>query len=224
VKPEGTSTCQSCGARVPAGLDFCPVCALRGALDDARETSELVVDLTHSSSVSRFDHYQLIAREDGRPLELGRGAMGMTYNAVDVNLRCAVALKVINARFIGDESARRRFLREARAAASVRHPNVASVFYLGQSGDGYFYAMEFVEGETLGNLIKRCERLEPKIALEITSQVAAGLVAIHEQNLVHWDIKPTNIMVSLGDGNRSCDVQGFPCRGDVSVSARALTA
>src|SRR5260370_6861269 len=128
--------------------------------------------------------------------------MGVTYKAIDINLRCAVPLKVINALFIGDESARRRFVREARAAASVRHPNVASVFHLGKSGEGYFYAMEYVEGETLGNLIKRCGRLDPKIALEIMNQVAAGLAAVHEQKLVHRDIKPTNIMVSLKDESR----------------------
>src|ERR1700745_920229 len=120
--------------------------------------------------------------------------MGVTYKAVDVNLRCPVALKVINAQLIGDESARRRFVREARAAASVRHPNVASVFHLGKSGDGYFYAMEYGDGETLKNLIKRGGRLEPKIALEMANQVAAGLAAIHEQNLVHRDIKPSNII------------------------------
>src|SRR5262245_29800642 len=93
---------------------------------------------------------------------------------------------------------RRGFVfREARAAASVRHPNVASVFHLGRTGSSYFYAMEFVEGETLENLIKRSGRLEVKLALEIAAQVAAGLAAIHEQNLVHRDIKPTNIMVRL---------------------------
>jgi serine/threonine protein kinase len=200
VKPEATSTCQACGARVPPGLDFCPVCAFRGVLSDRRETTEIDVDLTDSSPASRFDHYQLLTREDGTPLELGHGAMGVTYKAIDMNLRCAVALKVISARLIGDESARRRFVREARAAASVRHPNVASVFHLGKSADGYFYAMEFVEGETLENLIKRARRLEPKIALEIARQVAAGLAAIHEQSLVHRDIKPTNIMVKLTDG------------------------
>ena len=187
---------------IPADSEICPVCALRGALDTGHETVELNVESTPSLSAFRFEHYQILTREDGTRLELGRGAMGVTYKAVDVNLRCPVALKVINAQLIGDESARRRFVREARSAASVRHPNVASVFHLGKSGDGYFYAMEYVEGETLGNLIKRCGRLELKIALEITSQVAAGLAAIHEQSLVHRDIKPTNIMVSLKNGDR----------------------
>jgi WD40 repeat protein/serine/threonine protein kinase len=88
-------------------------------------------------------------------------------------------------------------LREARAAASVRHPNVASVFHLGKTGSSYFYAMEFVEGETLEDLIKRSGRLDVKLALEIATQVAAGLAAVHEQHLIHRDIKPTNIMVRL---------------------------
>ncbi len=140
--------------------------------------------------------------EDGKPIELGRGAMGITYKAFDVDLRCLVTLKVITARYLNDESARLRFLREARAAASVRHPNVASVFHLGRTGENYFYAMEFVEGETLESLIQRSGRLEVKLALEISAQVAAGLAAVHEQKLVHRDIKPTNIMVSLKEGNR----------------------
>ena len=92
---------------------------------------------------------------------------------------------------------RLRFLREARAAASVRHPNVASVFHLGATSQNYFYTMEFVEGETLQKLINRSGRVELTLALEITTQVAAGLSAVHEQNLVHRDIKPSNIMVKL---------------------------
>jgi serine/threonine protein kinase len=123
--------------------------------------------------------------------------MGVTYKAVDVDLQCPVTLKVISEKYVGDESARLRFLREARAAASVRHQNVASVFHLGRSAGNYFYAMEFVEGETLEHLIKRSGRVEVKLALEIAIQVTAGLAAVHEQNLVHRDIKPTNIMVSL---------------------------
>jgi predicted ATPase len=93
-------------------------------------------------------------------------------------------------------------LREARAAASVRHPNVASVFHLGRTGENYFYAMEFVEGETLEHFIRRSGRVEVKLALEILAQVAAGLAAVHEQNLVHRDIKPSNVMVHLkADGS-----------------------
>ena len=128
----------------------------------------------------RFEHYELVKGEDGKPVELGRGAMGVTYKAFDVDLHCPVTLKVISEQYLGDESARLRFLREARAAASVRHPNVASVFHLGRTGENYFYAMEFVEGETLENLIKRSGRLEVKLALEIATQVAAGLAAVHK--------------------------------------------
>ena len=84
-----------------------------------------------------------------------------------------------------------------RAAARLRHSNVASVLHLGRTGNSYFYAMEFVEGETLQNLIKRSGRLDVKLALEIATQVAAGLAAVYEQHLVHRDIKPTNIMVRL---------------------------
>ena len=150
--------------------------------------------------MQRFEHYELVTGEDGKPVELGRGAMGVTYKAFDVDLHCPVTLKVISERYLGDESARLRFLREARAAASVRHPNVASVFHLGRTGQNYFYAMEFVEGETLENLIKRSGRLEVKLALEIATQVAAGLAAVHKQKLVHRDIKPSNIMVSVEEG------------------------
>jgi serine/threonine protein kinase len=117
-------------------------------------------------AVQRFEHYELVTGKDGKSVELGRGAMGITYKAFDVDLRCPVTLKVINERYLGDKSAWLRFLREARAAASVRHTNVASVFHLGRTGDNYFYAMEFVEGETLQNLIKRSGRLDVKLALE----------------------------------------------------------
>jgi hypothetical protein len=123
--------------------------------------------------------------------------MGITYKAFDIDLQCPVTLKVISEEYLGDESARLRFLREARAAARLRHPNIASVFHLGKSGGNYFYAMEFVEGETLGHLISRRRRLEVKLALEIINQVAVGMAAMHKKRLVHRDIKPSNIMVSL---------------------------
>ena len=204
MSTETKRTCQSCGNEFSGAMEFCPVCMLRKGLCGGVESGgSSAGDTLKSTSVEadqRFDHYELVTGKDGRAVELGRGAMGVTYKAFDVNLRCPVTLKVISERYLGDESARLRFLREARAAASVRHPNVASVFHLGRTGENYFYAMEFVEGETLEKLIKRAGRLEIKLALEITTQVAAGLAAVHEQNLVHRDIKPTNIMVRLKDG------------------------
>jgi serine/threonine protein kinase len=154
-----------------------------------------------SSKVCRFENYQVMLDEEGQPVELGRGAMGVTYKALDLDLRCPVTLKLISEKFVGDESARHRFLREARAAASLRHPNVASVVHLGRTESSYFYAMEFVEGETLENLIRRSGRLEIKLALEIATQVVAGLAAVHKQKLVHRDIKPSNVMVNLEEGN-----------------------
>jgi serine/threonine protein kinase len=208
VKTKGKRPCPVCGTLFADDSDSCPVCALRGALDDEQTVTQSI-EPALSPSELRFEHYEVLTHEDGTPLELGRGAMGVTYKALDVNLRCTVALKVIRAQFVGDESARRRFVREARAAASVRHPNVASVFHLGKSGDSYFYAMEFVEGEPLDRLIRRSNRLEVKLALEIATQVAGGLAAIREQNLVHRDIKPSNVMVKL---------KGDSLKGDSSMA------
>jgi predicted ATPase len=203
---QGKRACPVCGALFHDNSDSCPVCALRGALSDEPTVGESSVAPTFLASQLRFEHYEILTREDGTPLELGRGAMGVTYKAVDVNLRCTVALKVISAQFLGDESVRRRFVREARAAASMRHPNVASVFHLGKTGDHYFYAMEFVDGEPLDKLVGRSGRLETKLALEIATQVAGGLTAINEQNLVHRDIKPSNIMVKLKGNNPTAKI------------------
>ena len=203
MKTEDRRVCPSCGNEFSGAVEFCPVCMLHGALADDVESgessSERVTKPKSQGVARRFQHYELLIGEDGRPIELGRGAMGVTYKAFDVDLRCPVTLKVISEKYLGDESARLRFLREARAAASVRHPNVASVFHLGKSGGNYFYAMEFVEGETLENLIKRSGRLDVKLALEITTQVAGGLAAVHKKGLVHRDIKPSNIMVNFED-------------------------
>jgi serine/threonine protein kinase/Flp pilus assembly protein TadD len=202
MSAEPQRTCPICGNELSGAMEFCPVCMLRKGLAggfESRESSvsEDTVKPTAERAAQRFEHYELVTGEDGKPVELGRGAMGVTYKAFDVDLRLPVTLKLISERYIGDQSSVLRFLREARAAAKVRHSNVASVFHLGTTGQNYFYAMEFVEGETLENLIKRSGRLEVKLALEIATQVASGLTAVHKQKLVHRDIKPSNIMVSV---------------------------
>jgi tetratricopeptide (TPR) repeat protein len=206
MSPKDRRACPSCGNELSAETESCPVCMFRvglggGAESGESSTFEEAVEAKPEQARQRFEHYELVTGEDGKPVELGRGAMGVTYKAFDIDLHCPVTLKVISERYLGDESARLRFLREARAAARLRHSNVASVLHLGRMGQDYFYAMEFVEGETLQSLIQRSGRLEAKLALEIATQVAAGLAAVHKQKLVHRDIKPSNIMVSLEEGD-----------------------
>ena len=204
MRTEPQRICPSCGNELSGAMGFCPICMLRvglaGGGQSGESSFEEAVKPTPEQAAMRFEHYQLVTGEDGKPVELGRGAMGVTYKAFDIHLDCPVTLKVIGERYLGDESARLRFLREARAAARLRHSNVASVLHLGRTGDSYFYAMEFVEGETLEKFIKRSGRLEVKLALEVATQVAAGLAAVHKQKLVHRDIKPSNIMVSVEQG------------------------
>lgn len=148
----------------------------------------------------RFQHFEVLRKEDGSLFELGRGAMGITYKAFDTNLRCFVALKVINAAYLNSEVARQRFLREARAAAALRHPNVATVFHLGSEDDNYFYAMEFVDGETVEGFMKREGAVPTPMAMEIVAQVSRALGAAQKQGLVHRDIKPSNLMFVREDG------------------------
>ena len=146
-----------------------------------------------------FQHYEVLKNPDGTFCELGRGAMGVTYKAFDTSLRSLVALKVVNAAFLDSEVARQRFQREARAAAGLRHPNVATVFHLGEEGGNYFYAMEFIDGETLEAFVRRRGPLPPALALGLTLQVVRALRAAAKVGLVHRDIKPANLMLSRED-------------------------
>jgi serine/threonine protein kinase len=190
----GKRACPVCGTLLPEEGEFCPVCALRSALEIQSDS------VSNNSSELRFEHYTVLQNDEGKPFELGRGAMGVTYKAFDVHLQRPAALKIINPQLFGNDSARQRFVREARAAASVRHQNVAAVFHIGESGGNYYYAMEFVEGESLEKLTRRSGRLETGLALQILEQAAAGLAAIEKQHLVHRDIKPSNVMVSSQNG------------------------
>src|SRR5580698_556537 len=159
------------------------------------------VPASDRSSLS-FGHYTVLTRADGRPEELGRGAMGITYKALDTTLERHVALKIINPDQISGEDTRQRFLREARAAAQLRHPNVAGVFHLGAESGTHFYAMEFIDGETLETLVHRLGPLTCGRALDLAAQTASALGAAHAARLVHRDIKPANLMVVNQPGGR----------------------
>ena len=148
-----------------------------------------------------FQHYQLLRREDGKLWELGRGTMGVTYKALDTSLHCPVALKVVNGMFLHDEAARARFLREARAAAALRHRNVASVYHLCGDGEHFFYAMEFIDGETVETWVRRSGPLPVATTLDVALQTTRALGAAARQRLVHRDVKPANLMVVHEDAD-----------------------
>ena len=195
AESERSHRCPDCGVPYTTQEDDegCPVCLLRRAMQPEATVHDLV-------DQGRFDHYEIVRRDDGCFDELGRGAMGVTYRALDTVLGHAVALKVIDARIARSGDARERFLREARAAARLRHPNIASVFYYGvcKSDGQCFYAMELVEGETLEARMRRDGSLSVLFALTVVEQVARAMQLAESQGLVHRDLKPANLMLASG--------------------------
>lgn len=127
--------------------------------------------------------------------ELGRGGMGVVYLAYDDALDRHVALKVVSDSLLADETFLRRFQREARMAAKVKHPHLTTVHQAGIVDGVPFIAMEYVEGENLADRIRENAPLEADQAVGIVRDVAAGLAVMHDLNLVHRDIKPANIMI-----------------------------
>jgi len=150
----------------------------------------------------RFGVYEIDCHADGSLCELGRGAMGVTYRATDTSLQRKVALKIIKTD-IAERSAdaRERFMREARAAAALRHENVATVYQFGmrlETGQ-YFYAMELIEGETLDERVRRAGPLDARTTVGIAQQVASALAAAEKRGLIHRDLKPANLMLLSAD-------------------------
>ncbi len=150
-----------------------------------------------------FGPYTVMRRADGSPWKLGAGGMGVTYKATDEMLHRPVAIKVIAPGRWHEPRTRALFLREARAAARVRHENVASVVYLGDEPNNFFMAIEFVDGVCLDDRLRAQGPLAPLLAVELSMQIARGLAAIHEQQIVHRDLKPSNLMLVPTRSSRS---------------------
>ncbi|MFL6563354.1 MAG: serine/threonine-protein kinase [Burkholderiales bacterium] len=133
--------------------------------------------------------------------ELGRGAMGVVYKATDTALERTVAVKTVNMALERDgaEKYEARFYQEARAAGSLNHPNIVTVYDVGKEGNVAYMAMEFIEGQELRSLLAEGRALPVSQAVSIAAQVAEGLAYAHQHGVVHRDIKPANIMV-LSDG------------------------
>src|SRR5262245_52341659 len=201
------NVCGKCGAKIPDDTtrEVCPACLLEtglGLLPDEPVAAGGNCDPLHSAEI-KFGDFEIARREDGSLWELGRGGMGITYRARGSVLHRSVALKVIEVPpgVADSEVARERFLREARAAAALRHPNVAAVYHFGTvpEPDRCYYAMELVEGETLEARVRREGPLKVAQVLEIGAQVTRALIAAANQGLIHRDLKPGNIMLTRSE-------------------------
>ena len=126
--------------------------------------------------------------------KLGAGGMGEVYLAKDTRLGRQVALKVLPPRFTSDAERVRRFEQEARAASALNHPNIITIYEIGQIAGTHFIVTEFIEGQTLRQQMTGA-RMELATALDVAAQVASALAAAHAAGIVHRDIKPENVMV-----------------------------
>jgi serine/threonine protein kinase/Tfp pilus assembly protein PilF len=200
--PPHISTCPTCGGaleKTHGGGVGCPVCLLRAGIGVEDSPTEAQED---STTPRHFGVYEIERREDGSLCELGHGGMGATYRAIDTTLQRKVALKIIRTGIATRSTeARERFLREARAAAALRHEHIATVFQFGISEETgqFFYAMELIEGETLEERVRRTGPLSVSTTIDIAQQVTSALAAAEKRSLIHRDLKPGNLMLVAPD-------------------------
>jgi len=141
--------------------------------------------------------------------QIGQGGMGIVYRATNVALGRVYALKVLAPELADDEQFRRRFQREMRIAASIDHPNVVAIHYAGEQDGFLFLAMDYVHGEDLRHLILRDGAVDPARAVGILTQVGFALDAAHAKGLVHRDIKPGNMLLTIRDGEERAYLTDF---------------
>ncbi len=136
-----------------------------------------------------FGHYQVVE-------ELGRGGMGVVYKAWEPTLDRFVAIKVLADNLAHDESIKQRFIREAKAMATINHPNVIHIHTIGEEDGLPYFAMEFIQGSSLSEILKQGNVLSLPHARNIIYQACKGLLGAHKKGLIHRDIKPDNLMVT----------------------------
>ena len=138
---------------------------------------------------TRLGHYDIVE-------ELGRGGMGVVYKGYESSLGRYVAIKVLSASMAHDKVFVERFLREARAMATLNDAHIIQIYFIGQDEEQTFFVMEYIDGESLSTCLKREIRLVPGDALKILLHASQGLAAAHAQGVIHRDIKPGNIMIT----------------------------
>ena len=150
----------------------------------------------------------------------GSGGMALVYEAQDILLDRKVAIKMLRPEFVSDEDFINKFRHEAKAVARITHPNVVSIYDIVESEESLYLVMEYIEGKDLKSLIKKRGQLSVVEALDIANQVTAGVEVAHENNIVHCDIKPHNILIT---DNNQVKVTDFGIARAVSSSTMTIT-
>jgi serine/threonine-protein kinase len=138
---------------------------------------------------TQLGHYDIVS-------ELGRGGMGVVYKGYETSLNRYVAIKVLADSLAHDASVKERFLREARSMAALNDPHIIQIYFIGDDLGQTYFVMEFVDGESLGSVLKREGKLKPEQAAKIIFQTAQGLSTAHDKGVIHRDIKPGNLMLN----------------------------
>jgi serine/threonine-protein kinase len=172
--------------------------------------------MTHPSA-EFLDLQAALAGEYSLQRELGRGGMGIVYLARDVQLDRDVAIKVLPAEMADSAESRERFLREARTAAGLSHPNIVPIHRVGEAGGFVFFVMSYIEGETLGERLRTKGPLPPDEATRVLREVAWALAYAHGRGIVHRDVKPDNILLEASTGRALVTDFGIAHRGDASA-------
>jgi serine/threonine protein kinase len=154
----------------------------------AEVADKVLMESRKFSKGQSLGHYEIIK-------QIGSGGMGKVYLAQDSRLNRRVALKVLHQNLLSDKQANERLLREARAAASLDHPNICQIYEISAADDCNFIVMQYVEGETLAEILAK-ERLSVNRALSLAIQIADALAEAHARKIVHRDIKPANIIIN----------------------------
>ena len=148
----------------------------------------------------RFGNFEIVNDSEGRPLALGKGTFGRTYQARHCYLETIVALKIITERYVADPAVRQRFLIEARAVAKLSHPHIARLYDFGEADGVLHYAMEYCAGGSLADCVTKNGALGIRQVVEVAQQIAGALKCAHAAGFIHRDLKPSNIML-IGEGS-----------------------
>lgn len=194
-----SANCPRCGTSLPLNSRFCNVCGSSVSGEHGSTVSAAVAREDRLSDSGAIELRNLLVAETAADYEifeeLGRGGMAVVYRAREIALERIVAIKILPPELTFAKGATERFRREAKTAAALDHPNIIPIYRISSGGRLFWYAMKYLEGRSLGDLLQEKGLLTLNEAIQILTQVAEALDYAHQRGVVHRDVKPGNVMI-----------------------------